>query len=78
MAKFEYCINKDERGEFSADVRRNDCNGETVLEIHSDEYGCIDMVTDGFMAHGSDITGLREYLIDTGIIDEDDSLIHIL
>lgn len=55
-----YHINLDERGEFYADVRRDD---ETIFEIKG-----FDIFEDGFMQHKNDIGGLREYLGDLGLL----------
>lgn len=67
MANYEYWINLDERGEFFADVR--DADGKTILETHSNLDGEIDLVTDGYMRHGRDLAGLREYLVDVMGLD---------
>lgn len=58
---FGYYINKDERGEFSADVR--DLDDKTVFELQSDdETGEVWAVEDGFMKDTGDIAGLELYL----------------
>jgi hypothetical protein len=62
-----YYINLDERGDFFADLRKP-C-GESVFEIRACDDGAIDLIEDGFMAHKTDIAGLREHLVDMKIID---------
>lgn len=66
-APLEYFINLDERGEFFADVRRED---ETVFQIHG-----FDIFEDGFMRHKDDMPGLLDYLRQLGIADKDDTLV---
>ena len=63
----EYFINLDERGEFNADVRRNN---ETIFEING-----FDIFEDGFMKNKNDLAGLTEYLNGLGIIRANDSAI---
>lgn len=64
---YGYYVNKDERGEFNADVR--DPDGKTVYEIQSDEEtGEIPEVVDGWMKNGADLGGLKEYLVHLGLI----------
>lgn len=58
-APLEYFINLDERGDFYADVRRDD---STIFEIHG-----FDIFEDGFMCHKTDTTGLLDYLVSLGI-----------
>lgn len=70
---YEYFINHDERGEFSADVRNSE--GRTIFEFKSDEDGFVDMIEDGHMRHKNDLDGLREYLIQWYFITEDAQLI---
>lgn len=76
MEVYEYYINLDERGSFFADVRND--NGKTVFtikagnELAEDESSIFE---DGFMKHTTDLTGLREYLIDLGIMKQGDKLI---
>jgi hypothetical protein len=65
---FEYFINKDERGEFNADVRNQ--KGETIFEIDNSEP-----FEDGFMKHSNDIEGLAEWLIDLQIIPAGSKLV---
>lgn len=58
---FGYYVNKDERGEFYADVR--DLDDESVYEVKSDdETGEVPEVEDGFMRNTSDIAGLEKHL----------------
>ena len=64
---YEYFINLDERGEFSADVRNA---GKTVFEIEG-----FDIFEDGFMDHKRDLSGLTEYLCDLGIIFHKDAIV---
>lgn len=64
---FGYYIDLDERGEFSADVRNQ--KGKTVFEISGFE-----IFEDGFMKHKEDISGLQDYLVDLGILDQGDKL----
>lgn len=55
----KYYINLDERGEFYADVRRDD---KTIFEIKGFE-----IFEDGFMDHKEDIVNLFTYLVDLDI-----------
>jgi hypothetical protein len=64
---FEYFINKDERGEFNADVRDKD--GNTVFEIEG-----YDVFEDGFMSDKNDLDGLKDHLVDCGLMKEEDEL----
>jgi hypothetical protein len=63
----KYFINLDERGEFYADVRRDD---KTIFEIKGFE-----IFEDGFMKNKLDLAGLTEYLNDLGLIKENDGAI---
>lgn len=65
---FHYFINKDERGEFSADVRNSD--GNTVFDALD-----FSIFEDGFMKHKHDLEGLTEYLLSLGIIESNDKII---
>jgi hypothetical protein len=56
-----YHINLDERGEFYADVRRDD---KTIFEIKGFE-----IFEDGFMRNKNDMHGLAGYLVTLGIIN---------
>ena len=64
---YEYYINLDERGEFSADVR--DPNGKTVVEFGEGIF------EDGFMRNKNDISGLEDYLKSMKIIKPSDRLV---
>ena len=68
--KFYFHINLDERGEFYADIR--DENDQTVFEIKGFE-----IFEDGFMKDKTDMRGLGNYLVQLGIIDENDDLIYV-
>lgn len=63
----EYYINLDERGEFYADVRRNN---QTIFEIKGFE-----IFEDGWMKNKLDLAGLTEYLNHFGLINEGDGAI---
>lgn len=73
---FVYHINLNERGSFSADVRNQ--SGETVYEIKAgseladDESSIFD---DGYMRNPDDLEGLKGYLVDLGIMQDQDELI---
>ena len=54
MMTLEYYINKDERGEFNADVRTP--NGDTILEFEADIF------EDGWIKHKDDLNGIMDYL----------------
>lgn len=56
----KYYINLDERGEFFADVRRDD---KTIFEIKGSE-----IFEDGFMKHKNDLIGLSQHLYELGIL----------
>lgn len=60
MAIFTYHINKDERGEFFADVRR--ATGSSVFEFKG-----FDLIEDGYMQHKNDTEGLTSYLVALGV-----------
>jgi len=64
---YQYYINLDERGEFSADVR--DPNGKTVVEFGEGIF------EDGFMRNKNDISGLEDYLKSVKIIKSSDRLV---
>ena len=75
--KYQYFINLDDRGSFRADVRRGDCNGETVFEIRAGnelEEDETSIFEDGYLKHGRDLAGLENYLKDLGIMKEGDEL----
>jgi hypothetical protein len=65
-----YHINLDERGEFYADVRKND--KDTVFEIKG-----FDIFEDGFMKHKKDMNGLKDYLIHLKIMNPGDQLKYV-
>lgn len=68
LSNYIYVVNKDERGEFYADVR-DMLNEETMFEVVSDKNGEIDLVRDGFMKHRNDTEGLELYLKSNDIIN---------
>ncbi len=71
--RYEYIVNKNERGEFYADVR--DENGETVHEVRTDEEcGGIFEIEAGYMKHPQDVAGLADYLRDIGVMRPGDCL----
>ena len=82
MAKFNYSYHE-ERGEFSAYVENE--AGETVWNVRYPDYYEDDetgeliegstIFEDGFMKNAADVNGLRDYLIDMGLMDEDDELV---
>ena len=65
---YSYYINLDERGEFYADVRDHAEN--TVFEIHG-----FDVFEDGYMQHGKDLNGLREYCAELGVMELTDNIL---
>lgn len=71
--QYVYFINLDERGDFYADVRANDEDGQTVYEIQG-MPALESLVEDGFMRHSADMKGLAEHLRDLGIMTADDRL----
>ena len=69
MNKLEYFINKDERGEFNADVRRD---GKTIYEIKN--FDDLNWLLYHFkIKHCEDIIGLENYLQDIGLLSLFDS-----
>lgn len=70
---FGYSINLDERGLFAADVRDED--GVSVYEIAQDEDGEIDLIMHGFMRHTRDLEGLRQALVQIGVLEATDRLL---
>jgi hypothetical protein len=60
-------------GDFYADIR--DPSGETVFELRAEEDGSIGLIEDGFMRHKTDLSGLREHLVDLGLIGPDAELL---
>lgn len=74
MHHYQYHINIDERGEFSASVYSLDSHGDWIKEV-----ACIDGIDAqifeyGFMRHKRDLVGLRNYLINIKIIPENSTL----
>lgn len=66
-----YNINLDERGDFSATVY--DGTDKEVFSISSMEE-LNQLTEDGFMKHGRDVVGLREYLVNVGMLPRDATL----
>jgi hypothetical protein len=66
-AVYRYFINLDERGSFSADVRNP--RKRTIFEIHG-----FQIFEDGWMRHRRDLDGLKQYLVDLGLMNRDDDL----
>ena len=62
-----YFINLDERGEFYADVR--DESNNTIFEIKG-----FDIFEDGWMRNKNDLMGLKNHLVDLGVMKDDDYL----
>lgn len=73
---YVYVVNLDERGDFYADVR-NARTGETVHEVRSDEEGKVWEIDDGFMKHKDDLEGLKKYLLDLKMIENDAALCRV-
>lgn len=75
-ATYTYHINLDERGSFYADVRNS--SGKTVFEIKAgneigpDESSIFD---DGFMKHPHDLDGLKQHLVNLGIMSPKTKLV---
>ncbi len=71
---YTYVIDLNERGEFRAHV--DDPDGDTVFIITSEDStgGELWIIEDGYMKHVKDIDGLREYLIELGVMSENDDL----
>jgi len=67
--EYEYYINKDERGEFYADVR-DPRDGLTMYE-----FSGFWMFEDGFMTNKHDMIGLRDYMVNMGLCSYDDDII---
>lgn len=63
---FGYYVNLDERGSFSADVRNMD--GQTILEVETDDFGSVWFVEAGYMKDTQDITGLAEFAVKIGTL----------
>ena len=60
---YGWVIDLDERGIFRAHLENE--SGRTLfsLDNESSPDGAVDLVTDGFLRHGRDTEGLREYLV---------------
>lgn len=75
-AEYQYFINLDERGSFNADVRN--INGKTVFEIKAgDELKPNEssIFEDGYMKNKYDLDGLKNYLIELGIMKANQKLV---
>jgi hypothetical protein len=70
---FGYYVNLDERGDFHADIR--DPSGETIFELRAEQDGTISLIEDGFMRHKTDLEGMRDHLVDLGLIGRDAELL---
>ena len=71
-----YHINLDERGSFYADVRNP--SGKTMFEIKAGNElpeGTSSIFDDGYMKHKHDIDGLKNYLVEIGIMSSKTRLI---
>lgn len=71
LCSFEYYINLNERGEFSADVRNH--KGNTVFAIPTIEE-LENLIDAGFMKYFKDTENLRDYLVSLDIIPKESSL----
>ena len=69
---YKYYININERGDFNADVRAPD--GTTVFEIQNADH-MWELVEDGFMHDGEDISGLFEHLCTIGLVTDNDRIV---
>lgn len=67
-AEFQYFINLDERGSFYADVRNT--SGKTVYEIKAGN-----IFEDGYMKNKYDLDGLKNYLVELGIMKPNQKLV---
>ena len=75
-ATFTYHIDLNERGSFVADVRNT--SGKTVFTIKAgDELGADEtsIFEDGFMKNIHDMDGLKEYMVEMGIMKPEQKLI---
>ena len=73
--EFEYYINLNERGSFFADVRNS--SGKTVFTIKAGnelEEGESSIFEDGFMKNIHDTDGLKEHLVQLGIMEPNQNL----
>ena len=59
---YGYYVNFDRPDGFFADVRNT--LGHTVFEIHDTQ-----IIDSGLMRHKRDVTGLRDYLVDQGVMN---------
>ena len=83
MSALKYSY-REERGEFHGYVE--DEMGNVIFEMHYPEFYEDDetgellesstIFEDGFMKHADDTEGLRKYLVDMRLINEDDEVIH--
>ena len=71
--KYEYHINKDERGEFNADVRHPETE-QSIYEIE-DAARMEELYEDGFMLGVNDFKGLEGYLKSFNLLKADDSIV---
>lgn len=72
---FGYFVNLNERGSFYADVRN--AAGSTLFEVRGGNELAEDetsLVEDGYMSSLTDVDGLRDYLVDHGVLPKDASL----
>lgn len=65
---YEYYVDKDERGEFAAHVREIDTE-RVIWETQTRE-----VFEDGYMNHAHDLVGLHDYLVELGLMNNDDEL----
>jgi len=75
-AVFKYFINLDERGSFYADVRNT--SGKTVFEIKAGnelKENETSIFEDGFMKNKYDLDGLKKYLVELGIMKQNQKLV---
>ena len=59
---YGYYVNFDRPDGFFADVRNT--LGKTVFELHDTK-----IIENGLMRHKRDVSGLREYLVEQGLMD---------
>lgn len=75
-AEFQYFINLDERGSFYADVRNT--SGKTVYEIKAGDEQLpneSNIFEDGYMKNKYDLEGLKNYLVELGIMKSNQKLV---
>jgi hypothetical protein len=70
--QYNYIVDLDERGEFSAHVETK--QGKIIFNLHTDQDGFLDLVEDGYMRNTKDTQGLKSYLVDMGMIPEESQL----